>query len=107
MQSPADPEVGGSSEKEAEVDGSRVWVKSLTTDSQVQPHLMHRFVELWLIMLLLLLPLLLFMWLWLGIILFVIALKCFLSSGGFTLFANTIFSIGCLGWDDDEGCSKV
>ena len=24
-----------------------------------------------------------------------------------TLCVTTIFSIGCLGWDDDEGCSKV
>ena len=22
-------------------------------------------------------------------------------------YVSTIFSIGCLGWDDDEGCSKV
>ena len=24
-----------------------------------------------------------------------------------TLCVTTIFSIGCLGWDDDEGCSKM
>ena len=31
----------------------------------------------------------------------------FLPSGEFALFVTTIFSIGCLGWDDDEGCSKM
>ena len=38
---------------------------------------------------------------------FVYSLYPFLPSGEFTLFVTTIFSIGCLGWDDDEGCSKV
>ena len=26
---------------------------------------------------------------------------------GLTFFVPAIFSIGCLGWDDDEGCSKM
>ena len=38
---------------------------------------------------------------------FVCCLYPFLLLGEFTLFVTTIFSIGCLGWDDDEGCSKV
>ena len=38
---------------------------------------------------------------------FVWSLCPFLLSGEFTLFVTTIFSIGCFGWDDDEGCSKM